>query len=906
MAGSPYSGSEYLQSKLRERRAENARSSTGSKHSDPDSLPRRQRPARDDIIFADDTSPPRRRASERVYQSSPANAAQAMAFRASQARRPSNHVAGVADSSRALGAREAEERIDKLSKQNFDLKLEVFHRREKVLELEKKLEELRQDYEGLREANEETLQELDKRDAAIDQAVAIIDEHENSLQLLQDRVDALEAAPGSRTEAQKPPDESQDTNATRSSHPEQRGGRSKRLSVSPEVSARMAEMSSPAKKGPRPVPSFLRDEQIGTRTLRSHFMDGDRQIRPIPSFATLNTLSLADGEVDPDEDVLRSPALSEISESEFKSLFGRDQKGDDFRNPRHSEEEPTTPTAQTPISEKVKLARTHEWVNDSAVRPSASRKSSSSSSSLQNQQSQAFQSLTGVLHDGSIVNEGKPTDRRRRQSKRAPDAKRNTRSAPFVENPIFGQNVYPPTPDTMHTRETRPSTHSSSSATLDRMRSDPLRVMTDESTIDAQKSRKQPLLSQDLMTSRSSLLKRSQSCYSATENTVSPHLQSEPSSAVMRDPEIQVDEFASTQTQRRPSQPYRERSFDPTSPRRLLSTERLSTSDALSDQARSFASRSRNPRHIHGASVALEDRPLPRRRNSATTATQQTLAELSPSARRASTSQPADASSPSADARQPASIRNVQATKPTSPRWHQQAPSGQSLEEPTPPKPPKHATLPARSSSRGKAIRPTDTLRQRVSKFTRQNSSQAPPHQPSDTASTASFHTPPPAPIHSPQSSKTRSNSFTLRTRKLFQRRRSSASQKSPPISPTQSIRRITQSNGEEDIAASTRSSTFMDAAKAAMPHLDMVGNERRTPTSGISTGIPVMSTPPSQNNDTASGRSKTGDTNMDGTLPSPTLGKGRRNSSDVAGFPRRGREGRVASRRAEEAREQQ
>lgn len=82
--------------------------------------------------------------------------------------------------------------ISKIKKENFDLKLELFHRRQRaeVLEakfahvehLEKNNEELSRDNEEMQSINEDLLTELEKRDAAIQEAVGLICELEGKLE----------------------------------------------------------------------------------------------------------------------------------------------------------------------------------------------------------------------------------------------------------------------------------------------------------------------------------------------------------------------------------------------------------------------------------------------------------------------------------------------------------------------------------------------------------------------------------------------------------------------------------------------------------------------------------------------------------------------------------------------------
>ncbi|EEY16835.1 conserved hypothetical protein [Verticillium alfalfae VaMs.102] len=64
--------------------------------------------------------------------------------------------------------------VSTLHKQNFDLKLELYHRRERQTTLEEKVEQLASEKEQLEEVNDRLLEELEKRDKAVQEAVQMI------------------------------------------------------------------------------------------------------------------------------------------------------------------------------------------------------------------------------------------------------------------------------------------------------------------------------------------------------------------------------------------------------------------------------------------------------------------------------------------------------------------------------------------------------------------------------------------------------------------------------------------------------------------------------------------------------------------------------------------------------------
>lgn len=71
-----------------------------------------------------------------------------------------------------------------LHKQNFDLKLELFHRRERQTQLEEVIERLEADKEKAEQTGDQLVQEMEKRDKALEEAVHMIIGLENRIELL--------------------------------------------------------------------------------------------------------------------------------------------------------------------------------------------------------------------------------------------------------------------------------------------------------------------------------------------------------------------------------------------------------------------------------------------------------------------------------------------------------------------------------------------------------------------------------------------------------------------------------------------------------------------------------------------------------------------------------------------------
>ncbi|KAK1751071.1 hypothetical protein QBC47DRAFT_83804 [Echria macrotheca] len=139
--------STYLQERLeRERRVNESERSSSHTSNDAVSMPADMR--------AIQSSPPRKSAAD--------------------GRRPRSSGGTEPAKKKGLGVKEMEQTLSTLHKQNFDLKLELFHRREKQTALEERVEKLESEKARTDEMNDQLIQELEKRDKAVEEAVAMI------------------------------------------------------------------------------------------------------------------------------------------------------------------------------------------------------------------------------------------------------------------------------------------------------------------------------------------------------------------------------------------------------------------------------------------------------------------------------------------------------------------------------------------------------------------------------------------------------------------------------------------------------------------------------------------------------------------------------------------------------------
>jgi len=344
-----------------------------------------------------------------------------------------------------MGARELEDHVDKLSKQNFDLKLEVYHRRAKIDGLELKMarmQRLEEDNMELQEVNEELVSELEKRDRAVDEAVVLICDLEDRVRGLEEELRMAKMSTQlSMMTLRATSEEQEDTTEQRRTP--QRGGRRRPAFTTPEKDHR---------RMPR-VPSFIQQPKASSVTLRSMYMHEGKTIRAIPSVATMRST----GDIEEaDEEEPQSPVFSVLSRSDLGSLYGREEFSIAHSSPsrrksaRHSSVRQSEPTSEEilgddTLSQEGRFARVDRWVSDRAISPPMPYRSPRGGE--RSAEDPAFQSLSSIL----AAEQGGPDD--------SPLQKRKRRSPPReidleVASPFFGENQYSPTPmaDNVSTR----------------------------------------------------------------------------------------------------------------------------------------------------------------------------------------------------------------------------------------------------------------------------------------------------------------------------------------------------------------------------------------------------------------------------------------------------------------------
>lgn len=191
-----------------------------------------------------------------------------------------------------------------LQKTNFDLKLEIFHRREKQTELESRLKELEDEKFETDEVNERLVEELEKRDKALSEAVEMIVVLEAQRDhLLQERemvrqVDAQGYFSSATSLGRESPDFDREPSGPATPKPMNLG----------------LPKAGDAKVINR-MPSFLTDFSENTENLRNVYLGAQDNFGSAPP--------TSDDAQDADSKRMRSPSLSVLSESSFSSVYGR-------------------------------------------------------------------------------------------------------------------------------------------------------------------------------------------------------------------------------------------------------------------------------------------------------------------------------------------------------------------------------------------------------------------------------------------------------------------------------------------------------------------------------------------------------------------------------------------------------
>lgn len=231
-------------------------------------------------------------------------------------RRPgSSDANGDAGKKKGLALKEMEQAMSTLHKQNFDLKLELFHRRQRQSVLEEKVETLEAEKAQIQETNETMIRELEKRDKAVEEAVTMIVTLEARIELLlreremlkqvkQVEADKVLIAKLAAASSVSGPTDIDTTNARDTTVPNDHG------------------------RGLARMPSFLSERTENTENLRNVYLGAQGSI-----------LSLSKTDPRADNGGYVSPNMSILSESSFVSIYGTQTAPRNISSHQHAESE---------------------------------------------------------------------------------------------------------------------------------------------------------------------------------------------------------------------------------------------------------------------------------------------------------------------------------------------------------------------------------------------------------------------------------------------------------------------------------------------------------------------------------------------------------------------------------------
>jgi hypothetical protein len=324
-----------------------------------------------------------------------------------------------------------------LTKQNFNLKLELHHRRERQEALEKRLEAAEKRIEEqaeLQEVNEQLLAELEKRDQAVEEAVGIIVSLEEKVEKLMKEREIVKAF-----------DANQESSYYGTSYDEPFNVPAPARS---EISSAMARM-----------PSFLSEQSESTEALRSLYL-------PTEHSYSDSTAPKQSEDAPPTE--MDSPRLSVLSESSFLSIYGDKQLSLDNDV---AEAEPHT---RRRTSESVE-----RWIDDrpASIRPTAENRASTTPRRNGSHRNQ-FPSINHVL-ESPLQRLEKLKTTMEKNSRLAsttlsphgtekPKTKEVLKRVMTDKTSFDQQQILPPTPDTVGTNTLRH--YQNSNDTLDQSR----------------------------------------------------------------------------------------------------------------------------------------------------------------------------------------------------------------------------------------------------------------------------------------------------------------------------------------------------------------------------------------------------------------------------------------------------
>lgn len=467
----------YLQEKLQERRSRNTRPKRARQS---DFGPRN---GRDDDIFLNEAEESKH-AANRGFDSSPL----------APVSRAGLEGSGNNARKRGLGVKDLGEQMDRLTKQNFDLKLELDHRRQHTAKLQEQIEmmheqvgwaeQMKEEHAELLRINSQLVDELEKRDKAVEEAMDLICE-------LEDKVADLEERNSSTRPSTAHADSGYAETETHEQIPPSSPPEPSKAPKTPHLNRRQPPLAASAAAGkltnaadgqtparPRREPFALSQKKPSTHALRSVYLETAQSLHPVQSFNSL--LTRRESKIDEDEPVLDSPRLSVLSESSFPSIYS--PKKNVSPNRFTWEAEDALPVASPSIHlRQDSIKRVSQWMDErdqTDETPSKSNRvsppllhpstnDSASSLSKRPGDEARYPSIAKALSSATTARAQPSVKMGRDVSYIKPYPIRTDRKMPSSQTrptsfagPMFGEPDLPPTPDSASTRMLRGS-HSS-------------------------------------------------------------------------------------------------------------------------------------------------------------------------------------------------------------------------------------------------------------------------------------------------------------------------------------------------------------------------------------------------------------------------------------------------------------
>jgi hypothetical protein len=335
------------------------------------------------------------------------------------------------------------QQVSTLHKQNFDLKLELFHRRQRQEALEARLEAAEKqitEQGELQEVNEQLLAELEKRDQAVEEAVGIIVN-------LEDKVERLMR----ERETVRTFDAQYESTYFR---PSQEDG-------PPSSPPEFAEETKPSRpiltsKSIARMPSFLSEQSEGTEALRSLYLPNNHSYSDATLPKLLEEASATDG--------MNSPRLSVLSESSFLSVYGEKPLSLDANNGQEEVEDGSRRRHR-------KSSSVEKWIDERPA-PDATPSRPTPGTGLGGLRKNQYLSINDVLesplqrleklkhtlekHNSSLVSQRPPNQPERAMSIQDKRKSREVLRRVFTDKASFEHHhALPPTPDTISTSTLR-------------------------------------------------------------------------------------------------------------------------------------------------------------------------------------------------------------------------------------------------------------------------------------------------------------------------------------------------------------------------------------------------------------------------------------------------------------------